>query len=203
MMRTIVVTGGIGSGKSAVCSYLAGKGVPVYDTDSRAKQLYYTDKVMVGQIEEHFGISLFDSEGKLARKTISDLIFSDAQNLEALESFVHPAVLRDFVRWRNEKEKEPWCGYGGDIPFVCMESAIVLDKPVFKDIYDYVLVVDAPLEIRLERAVLRDSSSCEKIMERMKHQNIPVDMADVVIVNDGSLDLLVKRVDQAIRIINL
>ncbi len=201
-MKTVLVTGGIGSGKSKVCSYLAGKGIPVYDTDSRAKNLYDTDSVLVGQIEDAFGIRLFDEEGKLRRKALSDLIFSDSGKLEKLESFVHPALLRDFLRWREMLEQEARQN-GREYPFVCMESAIVLDKPVFKDLYDVVLLVDAPLELRLERAVERDSAPREKIMERILSQRIHLDKADKVIVNDGSPETLCRRVDEAMEILNL
>ena len=100
-MKTLIVTGGIGSGKSLVCSYLRDKGIPVYDADSRTKQLYDSCPGMVSAIENAFGRALRDEAGALDRRALSELVFSDKDNLLLLESIVHPAVYRDFEQWRD------------------------------------------------------------------------------------------------------
>ena len=66
-MKTVLVTGGIGSGKSAVCAYLASRGVPVYDSDSRTKALYDTDPALLPALEKAFGTSLRSPSGELDR----------------------------------------------------------------------------------------------------------------------------------------
>lgn len=91
-MKTLVVTGGIGSGKSLVCSFLAERGVPVYDSDSRTKALYDNDRVLLEKIREAVGNDVVDAEGKLDRKKLASVIFADEAKLKALESVVHPAV---------------------------------------------------------------------------------------------------------------
>lgn len=168
-MRTLVVTGGIGSGKSTVCRYLASKGIPVYDSDSRARRLY-DDAGMVGRIESALGCSISDTNGRVDRRELASVIFSDPEKLSVLESIVHPAVREDFLKWRSSFQE-------GSVPFVVMESAIILEKPLFRDIADKVLLVDAPVQTRLQRACMRDGVSPERIRERMAGQKLLNDIS--------------------------
>ena len=185
-MKTLVVTGGIGSGKSTVCRYFASKGVPVYDSDSRTRRLYDTDPGLVRRLGEALGTVIADSEGRVCRRKLASVIFSDPGKLQVLESIVHPAVKEDFIFWRDSFRS-------GDVPFVVMESAIILEKPLFKDIADRILVVDAPLQTRLERACGRDGAAEEQVRERMSRQKLLNDISegkvrpdvDYVIVNDA------------------
>ena len=98
-MKTVAVTGGIGSGKSTVCSILAERGIPVYDSDSSAKRLYVTDDALLDSIEEAFGCSVRSKGGSADLRKIASLVFSSPEKLRILESIVHPAVLKDFRRW--------------------------------------------------------------------------------------------------------
>ena len=75
-MRTVAVTGGIGSGKSAVCAILSSRGVPVYDTDSAAKGLYAKDDSLLDAIEEAFGCGIRQADGSLDKARLSSLAFS-------------------------------------------------------------------------------------------------------------------------------
>lgn len=95
-MRTVAVTGGIGSGKSAVCSILAERGIPVYDSDSAAKNLYRKDDTLLDSIEEAFGCGIRQADGSLDRARLASIAFSAPDKLRQLESIVHPAVLTDF-----------------------------------------------------------------------------------------------------------
>ena len=92
---TILITGGIGSGKSVLSRYLESRGVPVYDSDSRAKALY--DSEMGEAVESLFGVCLRDGNGRFDRKALASLVFADRSKLEKLEGIVHPAVLKDFI----------------------------------------------------------------------------------------------------------
>lgn len=197
-MKTLVVTGGIGSGKSLVCSFLAERGVPVYDSDSRTKALYDNDRALLERIREAVGNDVTDAEGKLDRKKLASVIFADEAKLKALESVVHPAVLEDFSRWKSgiERRQASVPGtYGG---FVVFESAIILSKPLFRSVADSTLLVDAPLETRIARACARDGVSREAVAERMSRQQLLNDISsglvkpdvDYVIVNDGTMEEL-------------
>ena len=98
---TLAVTGGIGSGKSLVCSFLSEKGIPVYDSDSRTKALYDSDHILVMRMAEAVGTKITGDDGMLDRRLLASVIFSDSQALARIESIVHPAVLRDFLSWAD------------------------------------------------------------------------------------------------------
>lgn len=191
--KNVLVTGGIGSGKSAVCQYLEEQGVPVYDCDSHAKALYCSDPTLVNCLEEALKISLRDSDGRFDKNRLAAAIFSDRKALAIVDSIVHPAVLADFQRWKET--------YEADSPFVVMESAIALDNPLFDGLFDAVAVVTAPESIRIERACLRDGASREKIIARIRSQKSRTDSADVIINNDLDPETLRHRTDLAFRII--
>ena len=102
-MKTLLVTGGIGSGKSAVCAYLQERGIPVYDSDGAVKRLYREDPDLLASLEARFGIPLRQADGSLDRRRLAGLLFSDPAALAQLEAVVHPAVLRDFLAWRSRQ----------------------------------------------------------------------------------------------------
>lgn len=139
-MKTIIVTGGIGSGKSLVCSFLLRRGIPVYDSDSKVKEIY-------GRIPSLAALATED-------------IFTDGKKLQHLENCLYPVLMDDFRRWAEK------CGS----EFVAFESAVVLQKEYFDTFGDYVLLVDAPFETRLERAVARGTVGESSIRARMKLQ---------------------------------
>ena len=188
-MRTLLVTGGIGGGKSEVCRYLSSKGFPVYDSDSRTKALYDADERLRRSIDSALGPGLLLPDGSLDRKALAAAVFSDPVKLSTLESIVHPAVLEDFKSWREAQTADA----------VVLESAIVLDLPLFDGVYDTVFVVDAPVEIRVERACRRDGASPRQIRERIERQKVDLSRADAVILNDSTFPELCSRVDEALR----
>lgn len=191
-MVTAVVTGGIGSGKSEVCRYLASAGVPVYDSDSRTKALYDRDGLLVGKICEAVGCDVRNAAGGVDRQKLASLVFADSDRLSRLESVVHPRVLEDFLAWRK--------GFEG-APVVVMESAIYLQKPMFHPYVDVVVLVDAPQDVRLERACLRDGADREKIRSRMASQSFDRAAADYIIDNDSDLEALHRKTDRVMEMI--
>jgi dephospho-CoA kinase len=194
-MKTVALTGGIGSGKSAVSRYLQSRGVPVYDSDSRTKSLYDSSLPLLRSIEELFGCPLTGPDGKFDRKKLSSLVFGSPEALLALESVVHPAVLEDFNKWTEEVSAAPWCGYG-DVPFAVMESAIVLSKGTFEGCFDKAVEVVAPLRVRIRRAMARDRSSRETVLKRVAAQeSVRLREPDAVIVNSSTLERLYKAAD--------
>ena len=183
-MKTIILTGLIGSGKSAVGALLRKRGIPVYDSDSRTKRLYSRRPALVRRLEEALGVPIRSGEGKLDRARLAAVIFSDEPARKTLESIVYPAVLQDFLRWREKQS---------GVPFVVLESAIILSKPIFDGLADAVVAVTAPEEIRLERLIGRGLTE-EDARRRMASQCIDLSKADVVIHNDGTLQNLSRRV---------
>jgi len=185
-METIFLTGFIGGGKSAVSALLRERGIPVYDSDARTKALYDESPVLVPALEEALGIPLRTSDGKLDRKALAAVIFNDANARERVEAMVYPAVLEDFLRWREAH---------ADAAFVVLESAIILSKPIFNGLADRVVLVTAPREVRLQRVMARDGLSEEEVIRRMDAQQMPLDGIDTVLQNDGTPEQLRKAVD--------
>ena len=185
-MRTVIVTGGIGSGKSAVCALLRKRGIPVYDCDSRVKELYKSRRSLVPRLEKALGCPLRQADGTLDKARLSALIFSDEQARETLESIVYPILLQDFRRWRSRQK----------VPFVVLESAIILSKPVFDGLADAVVLVDAPEELRIQRVMARDSVSREAVQRRLEAQDLPLEKVNVTLVNGGSEEELSQAVDR-------
>ena len=175
MSEPVVIgcTGGIGSGKTYVVKAFEGLGVPGYDSDDRAKRLYDEDPVLLAEVAGIAGQDVVVG-GRLDRKRLAARIFSDAEMLARLEGVVHPAVMRDFCSWKEKQNTN----------LVIFESALLLDKPYLRSAVDYVLVVTAPEELRIERVTLRDNCSREAVLVRMRHQMgdaIRRQMADYVI----------------------
>ena len=184
-MLTVIVTGGIGSGKSAVCALLRKRGIPVYDSDSRVKELYACRRSLVPRLEKALGSPLRLADGTLDKARLAALIFSDEVARETLESIVYPIILKDFQRWRSRQKA----------PFVVLESAIILSKPVFDGLAGAVVLVDAPEDIRIQRVMQRDGLSREAIVRRLSAQTLPLEKVDVVLPNGGSSEELSDAVD--------
>ena len=182
-MKTVILTGGMGSGKSAVARYLRAQGVPVYDSDSRTKTLYDRNPSLVPRLEEELGQALRNASGRLDRRKLALLIFSDPAAKAKLEAIVYPAVLADFRRWKRWHRPAGW-SYG-PVPFVVLESAVILSHPLFDGLGDKVVLVDAPEEIRLERSVLRDGSTPEEALRRIRSQSFDLSRVDAVLDNSG------------------
>lgn len=183
------ITGGIGSGKSLVARLLRMYGFPVYDSDARAKSLYDEDAALRAEMVRLFGGRIY-ADGRLDRKTLSSIVFADARKLAQLDALVHPAVFRDFGRWCNVHS----------VPVVFVESAILLQTD-FRAMVDKVVVVDAPADVRVARAVRRDGATETAVERRILAQMPSAEMraqADFVIENDGKRSLL-EQVDALAR----
>lgn len=177
----IGVTGGIGSGKSYVCRLLAQRWqLPVYDCDSAAKMLMVSSPHIRQQLQELVGDDVYDADGQLNKGVMSRYLFADAAHVKAVNAIVHPAVKDDFEQWNSRQT--------GD---VVMESAILVEAGFAKAV-DCLVVVEAPLTLRIQRAMARDGATEKQVRARVRHQMTAEQLrayADIVIVNDGR-DLL-------------
>lgn len=187
-MKVIVVTGGIGSGKSTACRILNEMyGWPVYSADDRAKALYIESPTLLDDIESALGRSFRDSEGSFSPALLAGVIFSDRASLETVESLLFPLLKEDFMQWKDRQ---------GTVGCVILESATILEKPQLKELGDFLLVVDAPKEVRAKRAADRDSVHVDKVLSRMLAQTLMNDVsdgvadvgADLMVLNDGSVE---------------
>jgi len=175
MSRPAIIgcTGGIGSGKSVVVRAFEGLGVPSYDCDRRAKELYGEDAALLSEVAAIAGSDVV-VDGRIDRKRLAAKVFNDKAMLSRLEAAVHPAVLRDFHGWMGRQTSK----------LVIFESAILLDKPGLSQIADYVLLVTAPEEVRIERVMSRDGCTRGEVLSRMENQMSDDDrrkMADCIL----------------------
>lgn len=179
-MIKVGICGGIGGGKSTVCALLAEKGVPVYDSDSRAKALMNTSPEIVDAVKAAFGGQSY-RDGMLDRAYLAAKVFGDEEALARLDAIVHPAVRRDFEEWAAEQQAD----------YVVLESAILFESG-FDACVDASVAVLAPHPLRLERAMQRDGAVRERILERMAAQMSDDELAgraDLSIVNIDREDL--------------
>lgn len=165
-MYKVGITGGIGSGKSTVCAMLEEMGVAVYNSDARAKELMTTSATLREAIVARFGAECYTSEG-LNRGYLAERVFGDAEELAALNSLVHPAVMADFEAWAERQEGS----------YVVFESAILFEAGLEQRV-DMAVAVLSPEELRIERAMRRDGASREQVVARIRRQLSDDERAD-------------------------
>lgn len=185
------ITGGIGSGKSFLSKLLIKKGIPVFDSDFEAKRLMLTDDEIIFSLKSLLGDNVYQ-DGEINKPLLASYIFTSAENASKVNSIVHPYVKNEFLKWAD---RYFLLGYN----IVAIESAILFEAG-FNDIVDKIVMVHAPLEIRVDRVIERDNTNREKVMERIKSQmddDVKISMSDFVIENDGRF-LLDSQVDKLI-----
>ena len=182
-MKILGLTGGIGSGKSTVAQIFKTLGVAVYNSDQRAKELYFIPEVKK-KIEELLGKSAYKNEVTLDKKYIRTKIFSDKKLLENLNAVIHPAVGKDFEEFCKQHQNEN---------YIVKESALLLEVGIKTD---KLLVITSSPELRTLRVKKRDKLSTAEIEEVMQKQ-IPdkekIKKADWVIENNEE-KLLIPQV---------
>lgn len=183
------VTGGIGSGKSTVCTILAELGCELFEADRVAKEIQLHDADVISGLKRLFGNDIYscDENGSLIvdRKRIAAEVFSDPEKLAALNRLIHPKVFEAFA---GAVER---CVREGKRVLV-KEAAILFESGSDRGL-DRIIVVAANNGLRLERAVSRGAGSREEIRKRMQAQwpqEKLIERADYVIFNDGTLEEL-------------
>lgn len=190
-MIKIGITGGIGSGKSVVSTLLVQAGIPVYVADDEGRMLSDTYPVIQKKLKALFDENIYVSD-KLDRKRLASLIFADEELLKKVNQIIHPVVRKHFLEWAA-KQGTKRCA---------MESAILYESGLDKDM-DVVLMVYAPVELRLNRAMLRDGATEADIMKRMNRQmpdEFKRNQADFVIINDD-VQALIPQIEKFLKIL--
>ena len=180
-MNKIGITGGIGSGKSVVATLFELSGIPVYIADIESKRLTDTSPIIREKLVKLFGSTLYKKSG-LDRKLLASHIFGNPEKLKLVNEIIHPEVNRHFLEWVT-KQTTSMCA---------IESAILFESG-FNQLVNKSLMVYAPLEIRIQRAILRDNLSREAIISRIQNQlsdEIKKEQSDYVIYNDDEQALL-------------
>ena len=159
----LILSGGIGSGKSVAAGMLNEMyGFPVYCADRRVKELYEEHPTLLGDIEKELGCTLRDEAGLFMPAALASKIFSDGEALDKVEALVFPEMKKDLEKWMNDNPSKVHI----------LESATILEKDYFKGFGDFALVITAPSEVRIRRAMERDSSCEEQVRARIQKQKL-------------------------------
>lgn len=184
---TVVLTGGIASGKTAVSDRFARLGVPVIDTDRIAREVVEPGQPALDEIRQAFGAEYLDQTGRLDRKKMRQAIFSDPSRKARLEGILHPRIAREALRQIAAV----------DFPYCLLVIPLYAESARWSWI-DRVLVVDAAESVQVERVMRRDGVDrrhAEAILAAQAGRARRLELADEVIDNSGSLHDLDRQVE--------
>jgi dephospho-CoA kinase len=177
-MLKVGITGGIGSGKSLVCRVFALLGIPVYDSDYRAKWVMAHDPVLRRELIGAFGARVYDAAGHLDRPYLAGLVFNQPRQLALLNSLVHPRVAADFTAWSAA---------AAGAPYLLKEAALMYESEAHKQV-DCMITVSAPEAQRIARVLQRDphrqAADVQAIIDKQLPEATRQARADFVIWND-------------------
>ena len=159
MIATVGLTGGIGSGKTTIANLFALHfSIPIYIADTKAKELVANNKQLQQEIVTLLGEEAF-VEGRYNTAFVAQEVFSNKDKLDKLNAIIHPYVQQDFLQWKQSQQA----------PYVIKEAAILFESGSYRDC-DFIIMVTAPLEERIERVMLRDKIDRETVEKRIKNQ---------------------------------
>ena len=179
--KLIAVCGGIGAGKSTVTRLLRIMGYPVYDCDSQAKRLMEESEPVKQQLIDLFGPTAYDGN-HLNRQLIASQVFNDKSLLNKLNSIVHPAVKSDIIHWAHNNQ-------GDELLFV--ETAI-LKESYLEQLFDNIIYVTAPIDIRIRRVMKRSNLTHSQVMERINNQDSTIPQNAAIIINDDTNSIIAQ-----------
>ncbi len=192
----IGVTGGIGSGKSEFCKFLIKKGFPVINVDNLAKELLVSDANIKSDIIKQFGEASYNESGKINKKYISGKVFSASQNVQKINSIVHPKVKEKVQNIISDKLI--------DSDIVIVEAALIYEASM-DEMFDYVVLITADEKIRMERMMKYSGYSIDEFTKRNENQisdEEKIKRADFIFINNGTPDELNKKANLFINIIH-
>lgn len=190
-MRTLGITGGIGSGKSTVCKLLEELGARVFYADAEGRNILLDDADVRSEIIEAFGGESYLPDGSPNRPYLADRVFGDPANVAQINAIIHPRVFARFEEARQRAEEE-------GVQLLVKEAALIFESGGDRFL-DAVAIVDAPMDVRIRRVVERDNVSPEQVTARMSHQLPPEELrrrADYVIENNGDFEDLRRQVER-------
>ena len=186
-MFVVGVTGGIGSGKTAVTDYFSTKGIEIIDADMASRKVVEPGSKALDKIEKHFGEQILLSSGELDRAGLRKIIFSDSNEKIWLESLLHPLIATEIMQGLQSARS----------PYVIFSSPLLLESGQ-ETICNRVLLIDVPVALQLERTIKRDNND-EAQVKRIIASQMPREQrlvkADDIICNDKDLASLYKQVD--------
>jgi dephospho-CoA kinase len=188
---TVGLTGGIGSGKSTVAKVFELLGVPVFYADLVAKEVY-NDADIKKLLVDKIGIDIYNN-GVLNKERMRSFLFESESNRNFINQLIHPRVAERYKDWKQRQKA----------PYIIREAAILIESGTYKDC-DQIIVVTAPITLRIERVMKRDNLNQEEVSKRIHSQLSDSERskyAHHIWANDNHDDLLTKILlfDNAIR----
>lgn len=190
-MITVGLTGGIGSGKSTVAKVFELLGVPVFYADTEAKEVY-NDADIREQLVNKIGPDIYKSD-VFNKNLMRQFLFESEANRIFINQLIHPKVAERYQDWKRKQ----------NAPYIIREAAILIESGSYKDC-DQIIVITAPIDMRVQRVLYRDKISAEEIQKRIAAQWSDSERskyAQHVWINDNKEELLMNilRFDNAIR----
>ena len=188
MALVVGVTGGIGSGKSAVTTRFEKLGIAIVDADLAARIVVEPGRPALAAISERFGEDILQADGSLDRAALRRIVFADPEQRLWLEKLTHPLIGQEIL---DQIAASPG-------PYTILSSPLLLETSQ-KELVDCVVVVDVPEEVQLERTMARDENYADQVRRIMAAQMPRRDrlaQADIVINNDRSLAALDEQVQE-------
>jgi len=182
----IGLTGGIGSGKTAVSDTFKSLGIDIVDADVSSRRVVEKGQPALDDIQAHFGDGILDSENNLDRAKLREIIFKNPQERVWLEKLLHPKIA-EHIKDQLESSNSPYC---------ILVSPLLLETEQ-KSYCSFVLVVDVPEEFQVTRTAKRDGVSEEQVKNIISAQidrEKRLEQADEIIINDGSMEELKEKV---------
>jgi dephospho-CoA kinase len=186
----IGLTGGIGSGKTAVSDQLAQLGAGIVDTDLIAHQITASNGVAIPFIQQQFGPEFIDSKGALDRGKMRSLVFSNPLSRQSLEAIIHPLIREETIRQAKQLIQNK-------APYLIFVVPLLIESGNWASLLDYLVVVDCPGETQIERVMHRNKlprNEVESILKAQASRQERLAIADVVIENQDSLENLKTEV---------
>jgi dephospho-CoA kinase len=187
--KVIGVTGGIGSGQSTVCKIFASLDCKVIDVDKKAKGIIDKDKTLQRELKQAFGEEIFFQDGKLNRRLLANIAFTDESKTILLNNLVHPRMVAEVV------EEMEQARFSQRYPLIVIDAALIYEISI-EQIFDAIIVVFSDQKQRVDRVMKRDGLKRDEIITRIRRQ-IPLEdkreWADFVIDNNGSLQDLQQQ----------
>lgn len=180
MTYVVIITGGIGSGKTAVSDTLQALGAAVVDTDVIARSLTAAGGAAMPALIEAFGPDIAAADGSLDRDRMRAMVFADPAAKRKLEGILHPMIRAEAYRQVE----------AASAPYVVLVVPLLVESQAYLDLADRVLVVDCPQEIQIERTMRRsglEREQVKRIVEAQAPREARLALADDVIVNDAGL----------------
>ncbi len=184
-MLRVGITGGIGSGKTALTDWLSEKGIVIVDADLASRVIVATGQPALAEIAETFGQEYIQQDGQLNRAALRALVFTDDGKRQQLEAITHPRIREELARQME----------AADSAYVVLSSPLLLESGQ-SSMVDLSVVVDVPEITQIERTMARDNNArqlVEGIMAAQLDRDTRISRADIVINNSGSLDELYQR----------